>query len=444
MSDGGAMTPAAAQRVVETVRIPMLLIDDVGTIVHANPAAAEGFGWTPDALLGRSVLEFTTPEAVDTAIQSLADLVAHDELGIGVPTVFPVLDAQGRASWWAIGAVPLADDPDVGATLLWFLPWSAQLLFDESLAALTTGAPLEEVLEHLGPAITLALEAVGTSVHHAWDGQVFFGVAGPGLPEGLLAGDGPWTDVVEAGEPRYAGLDDLTVEARRLAEAHGIAGCWSIPVPASPAVDPAVLTVWRDVDMAPVTAHEFVVRRSLRYVQLALVRHAEHEQLAHMATHDGLTGVANRRLFRSRLEEVLAGSGPVSLLFMDLDRFKPVNDRFGHASGDLVLAEVARRLGRCLGDGPGLLARLGGDEFTAFVLGAAEEAEALATAMIAAVDEPVSLGPPIHEEVRVGLSVGIAVGSAGADAGQLLAVADAALYAAKGAGGGSIRVQRAR
>lgn len=434
---GDRLSPAGARKIIEAIRIPTVLIDDLGTMLHVNPAASEQFGWTVEELVGRSVLDFTTPEAVDTAIQSLADLAAHDELGIGVPTVFPVLDAQGRATWWAIGAAPLQDDPDVGATVLWFMPWSAQLLFDESLASLTAGAPLDEVLEHLGPAITTALEAVGTSVHHAFDGEVFFGTSGPGLPDGLLAGAGPWTEAARTGVPSYAGLDALGAEGRALAEAAGIAGSWSIPVPASPAVDPAVLTVWRAVDMAPVTAHEFVVQRSLRYVQLALVRHAEHEQLAHMATHDGLTGVANRRLFRARLEEALAGNEPVAVLFLDLDRFKPVNDRHGHAAGDLVLVEVAERLRRTLG-GAGLLARLGGDEFTALVPSATEAVDALASRLIAAVDQPIRVDA-VDGEISVGLSVGIAVGVPGADAGQVLADADAALYAAKGDGGGSIR-----
>ena len=435
----GGLTPAAARTVVEAMRIPTLLIDDAGTILFANPAASESFGWTVDQLVGHNVLDFTRPDAVETAIQSLADLAAHDELGIGVPTVFPVLDSDGHASWWAIGAAPLQDDPDVAATVLWFMPWSAQLLFDESLASLTAGAPLDEVLEHLGPALTLALEAVGASVHHAFDGEVFFGAAGPGLPDGLLAGDGPWTEAARSGAPCYVGIDALRPAARALGNEAGIAGCWSIPVPASAAVDPAVLTVWRNVDMAPVTAHEFVVQRSLRYVQLALVRHAEHEQLAHMATHDGLTGVANRRLFRARLEEALAGSDPVSVLFLDLDRFKPVNDRHGHATGDLVLVEVSERLRRTLG-GAGLLARLGGDEFTALVPGGAEAAEALASRLITAVDQPIRLGPPVDGDISVGLSVGIAVGAPGADPSQVLAEADAALYAAKGDGGGSIRI----
>jgi diguanylate cyclase (GGDEF)-like protein/PAS domain S-box-containing protein len=433
-----ALSPDGARKVLEAMRIPTLLIDDLGTMLYANPAASESFGWPIEQMIGRSVLDFTTPDAVDTAIQSLADLAAHDELGIGVPTVFPVLDPAGRATWWAIGAEPLQDDPDVGATVLWFMPWSAQLLFDESLASLTAGAPLDEVLEHLGPAITVALEAVGASVHHDFDGEVFFGTAGPGLPDGLLAGEGPWTAAALSGEPLYVGVDDLGPAAAALAIEAGIAGCWSIPVPPSAAVDPAVLTVWRNVDMAPVTAHEFVVQRSLRYVQLALVRHAEHEQLAHMATHDGLTGVANRRLFRARLEEALTGSQPVAVLFLDLDRFKPVNDRFGHATGDQVLVEVTERLRRTLGSA-GLLARLGGDEFTALVAGGAEAAEALASRLITAVDEPIRLGPPVGD-LSVGLSVGIAVGLPGADPSQVLADADAALYAAKGDGGGSIRV----
>ncbi len=105
-----------------------------------------------------------------------------------------------------------------------------------------------------------------------------------------------------------------------------------------------MLTIWRPVHAEPVTAHEFVITRSLRYVQLALVRWVENQKLFHMANHDGLTGTANRRSFRARLQESTAEATPsLAVAFCDLDGFKAINDSYGHATGDAVLAEVARR-----------------------------------------------------------------------------------------------------
>jgi diguanylate cyclase (GGDEF)-like protein len=122
---------------------------------------------------------------------------------------------------------------------------------------------------------------------------------------------------------------------------------------------------------------------------------------------------------------------PVALLYLDLDGFKEVNDRHGHAMGDVVLREVARRLQPQMRAGE-TLARLGGDEFAVVMRGGADAAaaEALAERIVAALREPVTL--PGGARVAIGVSVGIAVQNAGeADADRLLEQADHALYRAK-------------
>jgi diguanylate cyclase (GGDEF)-like protein/PAS domain S-box-containing protein len=150
-----------------------------------------------------------------------------------------------------------------------------------------------------------------------------------------------------------------------------------------------------------------------------------HEELRHQATHDPLTGLANRSLLEQRLA---ATTGPVSVLLVDLDGFKPVNDRYGHHAGDQVLITVAERLTRQTG-GPGLAVRLGGDEFAVLLPGASvAQAQDRAALITAAVGEPIRLTASV--EVTVGASVGVAGGTA-AGAGQLLRDADAAMYRVK-------------
>ncbi|GAB2586889.1 hypothetical protein Aab01nite_50960 [Paractinoplanes abujensis] len=153
---------------------------------------------------------------------------------------------------------------------------------------------------------------------------------------------------------------------------------------------------------------------------------ALHDELRHQATHDALTGLADRSL----LEQRLAGlpDGQVSVLLIDLDGFKPINDRYGHHAGDQVLMAVAERLTTWT-PGHGLAVRLGGDEFAVLLPGsdgaaAADRAEQIALA----VAEPVRL--PDGREVTVGASVGVATGAPG-DATQLLKDADAAMYRRK-------------
>ena len=153
----------------------------------------------------------------------------------------------------------------------------------------------------------------------------------------------------------------------------------------------------------------------------------------HRAMHDPLTGLANRELLEDRLRSAITVAHrqlrTVSVLLLDLDGFKTVNDTFGHAAGDDVLVEVARRLQATL-RGSDSASRLGGDEFVV-VLPATplEGAVETARAICAAISEPMAIG---SEEHRVGVSVGIAVyPTHGTDADSVLAAADVAMYEAK-------------
>ncbi|MCO8277102.1 GGDEF domain-containing protein [Actinoplanes sp. TRM 88003] len=149
--------------------------------------------------------------------------------------------------------------------------------------------------------------------------------------------------------------------------------------------------------------------------------HELHDELHHRATHDALTGLANRSLFEQRLGELPAGA-EVGLLLIDLDGFKPVNDSYGHHAGDQVLVAVAERLAAWTPP-DGLAVRLGGDEFAVLLPGPAP-----ADGLVAALERPIML--PGTAEVTVGASVGRATGSP-ADATHLLREADAAMYRTK-------------
>ena len=159
-------------------------------------------------------------------------------------------------------------------------------------------------------------------------------------------------------------------------------------------------------------------------------REAENARLSHRARHDDLTGLPNRMYLREHLAGRLAAGGPTGVLCLDLDGFKPVNDRLGHAAGDRVLAEIGRRLA-ALADLRGLFAaRLGGDEF---VLVAACDPMDVAATVRASVAGPIDVGP---ETVRVGASLGAAATQGPQDTvDALMERADRALYAAKAAAG---------
>lgn len=169
----------------------------------------------------------------------------------------------------------------------------------------------------------------------------------------------------------------------------------------------------------------------------------EREEVAlHQATHDALTGLANRRMLMEHLQQVLSAvpvSGEiVALLFIDLDGFKQVNDALGHAAGDQVLKAVAQRLAACARSAD-LVARLAGDEFVIVLreLTKPEAAEIFARRCIESVEQPIGVG---STAVCVGASIGIALSSQGVDsADALLQAADATMYEVKRDGRGAAR-----
>ena len=161
------------------------------------------------------------------------------------------------------------------------------------------------------------------------------------------------------------------------------------------------------------------------------------EQLRHQAFHDVLTGLENRFLFLDRLGHALARAGrggrPTAVIFLDLDDFKAVNDRLGHAAGDRLLVAVGGRLKAVTRAGD-TVARLGGDEFAIIIEETdSVEAEQAAARILDTLTPAFLLG---DRQIVVRASVGIAVQSSdGADADELLRRADIAMYAAKAAGG---------
>jgi diguanylate cyclase (GGDEF)-like protein len=163
--------------------------------------------------------------------------------------------------------------------------------------------------------------------------------------------------------------------------------------------------------------------------------HVEAARSRSLAETDPLTGLANRSHLETVMGALLARPRtPGALLYLDLDRFKPVNDRLGHHAGDLVLVEVARRLRETVRAGA-TVARVGGDEFVV-VLPECATPRLVATRIAEAVEAPIHVQ---GESVTVGTSVGIATyPDTAADLNGLLQAADGALYAAKRAGRGGI------
>lgn len=204
-------------------------------------------------------------------------------------------------------------------------------------------------------------------------------------------------------------------------------------------------------DVAVFEALAALASTALSNILLVDELRSSREALSHQAHHDGLTGLANRRRFRSRVAQGLTSGSPerVVVMALDLDGFKEVNDSLGHAAGDRVLQQVSDRLLNAT-RGSDMVARLGGDEFAVLLEHVPDEAHAVVVAdrILRAVSQPFSIGDRM---VGIGTSIGIAFGHAedvdsasGAPVGAterqrdpvdiLLHEADVALYRAKTAG----------
>jgi diguanylate cyclase (GGDEF)-like protein len=174
--------------------------------------------------------------------------------------------------------------------------------------------------------------------------------------------------------------------------------------------------------------------RLLRQIDTNLEElHVTKDRLAYQATHDPVTGLANRHLFEQRITAALAGPDPVTLALIDVDDFKLINDRFGHLAGDEVLKRIGERLDTAT-RAEDTVARLGGDEFAVLLCGtSSDNARQILGRLSDALEVPIRTD---GEAMLVGVSIGLAEAWPGATPDELLHRADLAMYAAKGSGKG--------
>jgi diguanylate cyclase (GGDEF)-like protein len=233
-----------------------------------------------------------------------------------------------------------------------------------------------------------------------------------------------------------------------LPDAVGLEGVHAL-LSAFPNLPVVVLTGHDDTSLAleavSAGADDYLVKRNVegdaivRALRYAIERSRTRSQLVHQAMHDVLTGLPNRALFVDRLEQALARSertdGLVAVIFLDLDRFKTINDSLGHEAGDRVLVEVAARLHDVVRPSD-TLARFGGDEYTVLCEPAsAYQGLAIADRLAVALSRPIESG---GHEVFLTASVGITFGRHGDHPADLIRDADSAMYKAKERGPGEV------
>jgi diguanylate cyclase (GGDEF)-like protein/PAS domain S-box-containing protein len=413
---GGSVQPGWLEHLVLDVPDAVVVADAQGDLIWANPAAERIFGFSNADVVGMSALELLHPEDVELALASLASVQGKD---LGTPIELRVKAATGWKLVELIGANVIGRSPVDG------LVWSLRDLTDRRRWEVATN-DIERFrsLVHNSATILLLLDATGkvASVSAAITRMLGHDqelVEGRLLDEFVVPSDrAGWRAALGTVLDNHEAADGPTVVEVSL-QRHDNGP--SVPCELS------IVNLLDDptVNGLVVSAHNITQLRSTR------------DALERLATRDALTGLPNRTLILDRIEQMQKRGSrtgePGAVLFVDLDRFKDVNDSLGHRVGDDVLRQVAARFRGALRESDSI-GRLGGDEFVVMVEGpGAQHAEVAADRLLEALAAPFTVPSEARPQLSISASIGIVSGMY-SSAEDLLMDADVALYEAKAAG----------
>jgi diguanylate cyclase (GGDEF)-like protein/PAS domain S-box-containing protein len=408
----------------------LLIVADAALVIRfASQGARDLLGYEPSEVVGRDGLEFLHPD--DVGLFATVAAMATEGYVPRSAISYRLRHSDGSYVVLDLAGGPLLTDGEPGpARAFWLVgrrPIRAQI-YAEVLHRLLAEEPLAAALEGVSDAM---IPKVGTmSGITLWSPGRSPVSVGHDLPDLLTGVDqrpgSPWDEALHTGVPQVStDLSTLDPEIADAARREGLSRLTVIPVAGLDGAAVATITHWTRPGHPHPDASAEVLERTTDLVAAAVRLRQQIEQLRQKAASDPLTGLANRRAVEEAMERFSA-TVESSVLYLDLDGFKEVNDTYGHPAGDEVLKVVAKRL-QSVVRADDLVARIGGDEFAVLCRNCgSSEAERLSLRIREVLDSPIVLpGLTLHVSASVGAST-----SFGVDQRAFLQ-ADQALYRAK-------------
>ncbi len=436
--------------------VGIVVLDDEATIRYMNDAVSVLVDGSTERWWGRPVTELLTTGQAEAAGELLAEALHGRNRSASIPVL---LDFGTGTKIFEVQSDTRFADPDVGGLVFIVrAPRDADddhsILGDQMwvLNRLRSGQPSDEVLERVvdllerrnagGHCCVMLLDDSGDTLQPAIWPRLH-----PDVVEALRdtrvgpLEPGGGASIHFNGPQFWPVLDDESSFARQRAalQAHGYRSCWSMPITSMVGNRKlGSLDLYRPEPGRPAETEARVMVMAARLAALAIDQERHERALRHAATHDPLTGLPNRTLFAERLDEASA-HGNLAVLFVDLDRFKLINDTMGHEFGDELLQAVASRLAGFVRE-PAIVARFGGDEFTVLLpkVESRDEAVGEAERLLTVIAEPYRVR---GQTVSIRASAGVATAADPPSVPlALVRDADAALYHAKDRGRGRVEV----